>query len=184
MVLVGLNLGLMLPVFLGSMVLVTAAAYDVLSRRVPNWLSLVGFVLGVTLHGLLYGWAGAGSALIAGLVVLIGMFAFFAVGWLGAGDVKLMAAAAAIGGSLGVAAKIVLFTVILGAAMGLLLTLLGGHGRRLGRKLKELLALAVITKRLPSYEAEADMGITTLPYAVPIAIGSLLALAWEAGMMG
>lgn len=172
------------PVLLSALVLLPAVLYDISARRIPNWLCVSGFVLGIVLHGLLDGWSGAGSSLLAGLSLLAGMFVFFAIGWLGAGDVKLLAAAGAIGGSLSTAVAIVLTTVVLGAAMGLVLTILGGQSGRLARKLKDLLALTLITKRLPAYQADEDMGATTLPYAIPIAAGSLLAMTWQMGLLG
>ena len=69
-----------------------ACVTDIRSRRVPNWLTFSATAVGVLAqsllpvgHGPLWGLVGV----IAGLAVF---FHFFALGGLGAGDVKLMAA--------------------------------------------------------------------------------------------
>lgn len=76
----------------------TAAATDLHSQRVPNWLTFPAIVLALCLHfagggiqGLLFGVGG----LLAGFGVLVG---FYAMGGMGAGDVKLMATVGAFTG--------------------------------------------------------------------------------------
>jgi prepilin peptidase CpaA len=172
------------PFVLAILILAPAVVYDIRYRRIPNKLSLAGVVLGVILHAVLSGWSGAALALASAMALLFGMFVFFAIGWLGAGDVKLLAAAGAIGGTLGTALSIAFATVVLGALMGLVLTALGGQLRRLGGKLRDLLALGIITRRLPAYEAEKNMAVSTLPYAIPIAAGTLLGMAYTMGVFG
>jgi prepilin peptidase CpaA len=172
------------PIILAILILAPAVLYDIRYRRIPNKLSLAGVVLGVMLHAVLSGWSGAALAFASAMALLFGMFVFFAIGWLGAGDVKLLAAAGAIGGTLDTALSIAFATVVLGALMGLFLTALGGQLRRLGGKLRDLLALGIITRRLPVYEAEKNMAVTTLPYAIPIAAGTLLGMAYTMGVFG
>ena len=172
------------PLALAAVVMTIAARFDIRYRRIPNMLCLAGFLLGVALHGWLGGWSGAGMALLSGLALLFGMFLFFAIGWLGAGDVKLLAAAGAIGGTLDTALAIAFFTVVLGALMGIGLVMLGGQLRQLGHKLKEAAMAAAIIKRLPAYQADEQMAATSLPYAIPIAAGTLLGMAYTMGIFG
>lgn len=75
--------------------LCSAAAIDLYARRVPNFLVLVLFLFGIFsqcwfggINGFLYSIAGTGVALLL-------LFPLYCVGGLGAGDVKLMAAAGA-----------------------------------------------------------------------------------------
>ena len=71
---------------------IAAAAIDVEQRRIPNWLTYPGIIMGILLRGLLLGWEGAASAL-AGCVLAGGIFVlFYVVRAMGAGDVKLVAA--------------------------------------------------------------------------------------------
>src|SRR2546427_9421541 len=74
-----------------------AAVYDVRYRRIPNWLTVTGAVLGVILNWFLdpglFKWS------LAGLGVAFGVYAaLYALHAMGAGDVKLMAAVGAVVG--------------------------------------------------------------------------------------
>jgi prepilin peptidase CpaA len=75
-----------------------AAAYDIPYRRVPNWITAAGVLLGLAMNAFLYGWPGLRSSL-AGLAVGFGAyFILYAMRAMGAGDVKLMAAIGAMVG--------------------------------------------------------------------------------------
>lgn len=72
-----------------------AAASDLTTMTIPNWLCLallVAFGLCAALTGI--GWTAAGWHLAAGGVVLAVCFAMFAAGWIGGGDAKLAAVTA------------------------------------------------------------------------------------------
>ena len=72
-----------------------AAATDIHSQRVPNWLSFPAAILAVVLHSSFSGFSGllfSFEGLTVGFALLIG---FYAVGGMGAGDVKLLAAVGA-----------------------------------------------------------------------------------------
>src|SRR5580692_367790 len=76
---------------LGGILLVVAALHDVAARTIPNWVSLCLLVLGVLLRCV------DGKLLAAlGLGVVVFAVATFCWkrGWMGGGDVKLLAAAA------------------------------------------------------------------------------------------
>jgi len=77
-----------------------AAVYDVRYRRIPNWLSLAGVLIGVALNAFLdQGRRGMFVASMLGLAIaFIVYFGLYALHAMGAGDVKLMAAVGAIVG--------------------------------------------------------------------------------------
>lgn len=153
------------PLMVAVSIMVPALTCDLRQRRIPNFLSLAGFVAGLALHGWLDGWHGAGVALLSGLTLLLATFGLFALGWLGAGDVKLLAAAGAIGGNLNTALNIVLATGVVGGVLGLIMLLRrGAHNRT-----RPLIA---------DHSVDAiSHGAHSVPYAVAIAIGTLLAIA-------
>src|ERR1039458_9223489 len=76
-----------------------AAVYDVMYRRIPNWLNVLGVLAGIALNTFLYsGLSGTWFAL-KGLGLAFGLYVvLYALRAMGAGDVKLMAAVGAIVG--------------------------------------------------------------------------------------
>ena len=72
-----------------------AAASDLLTMRIPNWLSLalIGAFAAVAAAGGLP-WEALPLHAAAAVLVLAGCFALFACGWMGGGDAKLAAATA------------------------------------------------------------------------------------------
>src|SRR5579863_1725487 len=94
MVLKHFNLGLNLAAILvwGHALVVTfvAAWLDWRTRRIPNWLTVSGFLVGVGAHTAIGGWHGALASLGgAGLGLLI-LLPLVLLRGLGAGDWKLM----------------------------------------------------------------------------------------------
>jgi prepilin peptidase CpaA len=85
-------------VYVGSLVfaavLITAALFDLRSLEIPNWLSLlliVAFAVAALAGDPAFAVLMAGLA--TGAATLIGGLVLFRLGWLGGGDVKLLAAA-------------------------------------------------------------------------------------------
>ena len=72
-----------------------AALFDIKERRIPNWIVLFGLVAGLVLGAI----QGGAHLMSSGAGFLTGIFALtvpFAVGWMGAGDVKFFAAVGAL----------------------------------------------------------------------------------------
>ena len=147
-------------------VLAVAVATDVVWRRIPNLLTGSAIAAGLLVNVLAGGMEGlvrsvAGFAL--GAVILLGPVA---VRWWGAGDLKLLAALGAIGGPvfIGWAG---LFALAAGGVIGVAVLL----ARRQAVPVLSGMAVDLYAARAP----RAASGIH-LPYAVPIAIGAVLAL--------
>jgi prepilin peptidase CpaA len=70
-----------------------AAATDLFSMTVPNWISLLlvaGFAVLAPLVG--FGWSDVGLHVALAAAALVVTFAMFSFGWIGGGDAKLFAA--------------------------------------------------------------------------------------------
>ena len=163
-------------------VVLVAAGWDVKWRRIPNWLTAPAFVLALALRVPL----GTGpllDGLLAGLIAFALGVVVFALGGLGGGDVKLLAAA---GACLGIDRLwgALLVTALVGGAVALWAVIRRGRG-------KETLAnLYIVITSLRSREAytgwkgeEGDApltirsaGVITRPYGVAIAAGSIYAV--------
>ena len=153
------NIALLGFVFL----MLCAVWYDVRSFTIPNWVPgvmIAGWVLAAPFLGL--GWAGAGLSLLAGIGVLALGMALWAPGWVGGGDVKLLAAGALWFGWPDALA----FLLIAVAAGGVLAVI-----RVVLRQVATLLPIS--SDRLG---ATALAQGAPVPYAIAIAAGALLVL--------
>jgi prepilin peptidase CpaA len=148
-----------------------AAAWDLKSRRIPNWLSgtaLVGALVIATRPG----GVGLPAAGLGGLLGLAALIVPFTLGAVGGGDVKFATVAGTwLGPRLGLVA------LLIGIAIGLF-TALGtaAAAGRLGEavvraaRLVWLLAATLSLSTLPP-ASEAEGRLAPIPYAVPLAAG-------------
>ena len=152
---------------------VAAAAIDVEQRRIPNWLTYPGIILGVLSRGLLLGWEGAASAL-AGCVLAGGIFLlFYVVHAMGAGDVKLVAA---IGSLLGPTDAVVMLlaTAICGGMLALVYALY----RKRVRATFANVGTALQFHAASGFRAHPQLNLDNpvalrMPYGLAIAAGTL-----------
>ena len=156
----------------------TAGAFDLRYRRIPNWLNLAALILGVGLNAGLGGWHGFTTSLAgAGLALLVYLPLYLLRG-MGAGDVKLMFAVGAIAGP---AQWLDIFfgTALIGALIGIGLAVVKG---KLGHTLlnSQYLVTELAHFRLPHGTApELDVRnpeALRLPHGVAIALGSVVTL--------
>jgi prepilin peptidase CpaA len=182
-----LDLGLTLPPpgveALLLAVVLGAAVYDVRYRRIPNWLSLGGVLLGLALNTFLYqGWPGLSFSLI-GMAAGFGVyFLLYALRAMGAGDVKLMAAVGAIVGWRDWFGMF-LITAVIGGVMALILV------ARRGRVKKTLWNVSFILNEMKSgraaYVGKEELDVRNpkalgLPHGAVIAVGAIFFLALSA----
>lgn len=156
--------------------LAAACASDVRSRRIPNSLVLVvgacGLLFSLVAHGVTGGLASALPGVLVGLLLWLPLYV---VRWMGAGDVKLVAALGAWLGPL-VTVEASVYAAVLGAVLAVVWTLVD-RGLQFG-----LLRLVFVAAR-PLAAARQPMEFRRkLPYALPIAGGVLVAF-WRPGLL-
>ncbi|MGA7908757.1 MAG: A24 family peptidase, partial [Candidatus Sulfotelmatobacter sp.] len=83
------------PVVLAVALALIAGWTDWRSRRIPNWLTVPGLLLGVAANGLAAGWPGVKSSLLGVGLGLLLLLPFVLLRSLGAGDWKLAGAVGA-----------------------------------------------------------------------------------------
>ncbi|SEK16485.1 MULTISPECIES: prepilin peptidase [unclassified Variovorax] len=153
-----------------------AAVSDWRSYRIPNWLTFGG-----ALFALVYGTlaartpaAGAASAFGGLAVGFASMLVFYAVGIMGAGDVKLMAMAGAFLGPQQTLMA-VLFTFIAGGVAALAFAI---HRRRLGHMLDNVktaaqgMAISTMAGIRPDGSLHVNQSVGKLPYGLCIGAGT------------
>lgn len=158
-----------IPDALALAVCALAAAIDLRSYRVPNWLTFTALPLGLALNAVL-GWSAVGGldflwAALAGAalgLIVFGILGAFRV--VGMGDVKLVAAAGALI-RWPLIVPMVLYAVLAG---GIVALVVGWRRRRLGQVARNLSRLG---------EARATEALHRMPYALAIAIGCAWAVA-------
>lgn len=148
-------------------VLLIAVVSDLRRHRIPNFLVVLGLVLGLAGQAYLGGFNGLGNGAL-GLLVGFGVFLpLYALGGMAAGDVKLMAM---VGGFLtpNYALWAALFSLIAGGLCGFLLVLVHGQVQQtLGRYRLMLMARAYFA---PAVDEVAGK---PFPYSIAILLGTL-----------
>ena len=161
---------------LAILIAACACITDLRSRRIPNRLVLSGLVLGLSINLAFGGVRAFGWSLLGGLAGLALFLPFFALGGMGAGDVKLLACLGAILGP-GDLMLVALVGALLGGVMALTVATVQG---RLGGTLKNcasLIAFWMAAGLKPSPAHQLDNPETLkIPYAVPVAAGTLVVL--------
>ncbi len=154
-----------------------AAGYDLKSRRIPNWLVLVGLVISFILQINFNGFEGF-KAWGFGLLVGFGMFLpLYLLRAMGAGDVKLMAM---VGSFLDPDSAIgaVLTTLVVGGVLSIAVALWNGVLQQALTNMRTVLTLTIYKTlsgggiQLEAMPASAGH----LPYAVAIAVGTMIHL--------
>ncbi len=152
-----------------------AAVQDIRTKKIRNWLTGSGIVLGLALHLVLGGFGQVGWSFLAGLIAGSVFLVFFLAGGMGAGDVKLITAIGCIVG-IGSIRDVLLASVLIGSVFAIALAV--KHGK-LRETLRNVIAL-VVHHSENGLTAHPELNVTRtetlrLPYAVPIAFGCLVA---------
>ncbi len=157
------------------LIVVTAGIYDLRYRRIPNWLVLVGLVLGIGLNSYEFQLIGlTRAALGMGLALLI-YFPLYALRAMGAGDAKLMAA---VGSIVGWQNWIVLFvvTALFGGVTAVVVLLFAGRIRKtfwnVGWIMSEVLHFRAPYKSSEELDVRSAKGLR-MPHGAVIALGSI-----------
>lgn len=163
------------PIKFVSIVLVVAYVIDARGLRVPNWITFPLALSGIAFHTISHGLPGLGFALIGLFLGLATLLPLYAVGGMGAGDVKLMAGAGAwIGGALIIDSFIAI--ALVGGLMALVMVVISGgwrhHVRLAGVILREVVTLRDPRKMFDS-ALERKPTMLLLPYGIPVCIGAI-----------
>ncbi len=167
-----------------SLVLVVAAVIDGWKLKVPNWITFPMIVSGWGYSLAVAGWPGLAWSLVGTAVGLALLLPAYAIGGMGAGDVKLLAGVGAwVWGTTTFYAFCV--SAVLGGLIALAMVLVrrqwGKHQTQFFGIVNEILVLRDVSA-LSTIAAERKSTMMLLPYGIPIAIGTISYFAWT-GML-
>ena len=168
------------PVWLLSAALVVAAVIDGWKLKVPNWVTFPLILSGWAYSLVCFGWAGLGWSLLGTAVGLGLLLPAYAIGGMGAGDVKLLAGVGA-----WVWSTTTLYAFCVSALVGGFIAVAMVLWRRdWYRHFYQFWAITneIMEVRNPNalstIAAERKSRMLLLPYGIPIAIGSIAYFAW------
>ena len=143
------------------------------SRRIPNWLTVPGFLVGVSVNVMVSGWPGLKASLFGAGLGLLVLLPFVFLRSLGAGDWKL---AGALGAFVGweAMANLLMGSVFVAGVMALGLVI---HKRRFLETVRNIGRLlgSMLTFHRPPAEVSLDNPESLkVPYGVALALTTLL----------
>ena len=177
------------PLVVLCSLLVAGAIIDCWNLKVPNWLTFGMMLSGLSLAGWWHGWSGLGASLALLTFGFLLLWPVYAIGGMGAGDVKMqMGFGAWIGAlyGLGEGFWIVLYGFCLAAVVGgiLAIAMMVWHGRwhdyrENTRGILTDLAQVANWHQLGERAAQRKPRMLLLPYGLPLCLGFLGYLAWR-----
>ncbi len=178
------------PVWIVTLFLILAAVIDGFELKVPNWLTFPMIITGwaYSLSAASWAgesmWAGLGWSMVGTAVGLALLLPLYAIGGMGAGDVKLMAG---VGAWVHATHTFYAFcaTAIVGAVLAVGMVVVQRAWRKHANQFMTILN-EIMTIRDPNQLSEIaanrKSSMLLLPYGIPIAIGSIAYFSWK-GML-
>ncbi|MEW6380977.1 MAG: prepilin peptidase [bacterium] len=163
------------PIVYLAIILPVAATGDILSRKIPNWLTFSTMVTGIIYHTWTEGWKGllssaAGVAIGLGLLII-----FYLSGGMGAGDVKLMGAVGSLVGPKGVFSAF-LGTALFGGVYAIVIAMLHGQVQNMIGRYGAMVKTFFYTRQIAYIPASRGEKGPALYYGLAIAFGTLLSV--------
>lgn len=171
-------------IWLVTITLIVAAVIDGYQLKVPNWITFPMILSGWAYSTYAGGWEGLGFSLLGTVIGLGLLLPAYAIGGMGAGDVKLLAGVGAwVGG------EATFYAFCVSAVVGAFIAVGMVVWQRAWTKHRAqfmLIFTEIMTirnpERLAEIAAERKPRMLLLPYGIPIAIGTIGYFAWE-GML-
>jgi prepilin peptidase CpaA len=174
------EVGLKPAILAGAVLLSVIAAWtDFRSRRIPNWLTVPGFLVGVAANFSLGGGSGLKTSLLGAGLGLLLLFPFVLLRSLGAGDWKLAGALGAFTGP-SVLVNVLLGSVFVAGVMAMALVIYKGRTLQTMRNIEHIL-ISLVTFRLPGSQVTLDNPDSLkVPYGVALALTVVLyGILWK-----
>lgn len=171
------------PIILAGAVLLSLIAgwTDLRSRRIPNWLTVPGLLIGMAANTVLGGWVGLKASLLGAIVGLALLLPFVLLRSLGAGDWKLAGALGAFAGP-GRLVDLLLGSILVAGVMAVALVVYKRRTLQTIRNIGHIL-VSLVTFRLPESRVSLDNPESLkVPYGAALALTVVLyGILWKLG---
>ncbi len=170
-------------VLAGAMLLAVCAGWtDWRWRRIPNWLTVSGLLLGVILNSMVSGLAGVKTSLLGVALGLALLLPFVLLRSLGAGDWKLAGALGAFTGPSRLV-DLLLASILVAGVMAVVLVVYKRRTLQTIRNIGHIL-ISLVTFQLPGTRVSLDNPDSLkIPYGVALAFTVVLyGVLWKLGM--
>lgn len=159
-----------------TLMAIVGGIWDLRTRRIPNYLTFGGALLGFIYFFATAGWIGLGHSVEGWLVGFLLFIPFFLLRGLGGGDVKMLAALGAWFGPAGMLV-VAFYTAVAGGVIALIFVLARGYFTTAFKNLWLLLSHWRVVGIRPVNEISLENPkAPRLPYGVAIAAGALTTL--------
>jgi prepilin peptidase CpaA len=156
---------------------------DLRWRRIPNWLTVPGLLIGIAANTVLGGWTGLRTSLLGATLGLALLLPFVLLRSLGAGDWKFAGALGAFTGP-GLLVDFLLASVFVAGIMAVVLVIYKRRTRQTIRNIGHIL-ISLVTFRLPGTQVSLDNPDSLkVPYGVALAFTVVLyGILWKFGVV-
>ncbi len=156
-----------------ALLAIAAGWTDWRSRRIPNWLTIPGLLLGVAVNSWLRGWPGAKESLLGAGLGLLLLLPFVLIRSLGAGDWKFVGALGAFLGPQNLL-TVLLLGILVNGIMAVVMVIQKKRIRQTASNMARMLA-AVFSLHLPGPDLTLDNPeLVKVPFGVAVAIAVIL----------
>lgn len=143
------------------------------SRRIPNWLTVPGLLLGIAANSWLHGWPGTKDSLLGAALGLALLLPFVLINSLGAGDWKFVGALGAFLGPQNLL-TVLLLGILVNGVIAAIMIVRKKRVRETVRNLGRMLA-AFLSLHLPGPDLSLDNpDLVKVPFGVAVAIATII----------
>jgi prepilin peptidase CpaA len=167
------------PWVLAAVIAAVAGWTDWRARRIPNWLTALGLLLGITANSLTGGWYGAKESLLGAGLGLALLLPFVVIRSLGAGDWKLVGAIGSCIGSHNLL-TVLFITILVNGLIALVMIIHKKRIRQTALNLTRMLA-SLVALRVPGQELTLENpDAVKVPFGVAVAAAMIFSVARHA----
>ena len=155
---------------------------DFRSRRIPNWLTVPGLLLGIAANSWLRGWPGTRDSLLGAGLGLLLLLPFVWIRSLGAGDWKFVGALGAFLGPPNLL-TVLLLGILVNGLMAVIMVIHKKRVRETAKNMGRMLA-SLLAMHLPGPDLTLDNpDLVKVPFGVAVAIAVILYTGKQAWAM-